>query len=138
MLFQKLDRFEEPIPLFRGNEGQFRAHLRNLVLDRLDPSQALYAIRSPRPAQKFRDQHAPPQKAGKGQYSLAVCSFERKFRSPRPNLQGFGVIQHLGIDCKSTETQGQPRKGGANQRRHGFCKRSRLAGRRSARRGSSR
>jgi hypothetical protein len=50
MLFQKLGRFEEPIPLFRGNEGQFRARLRNLFLDRLDPSQALDAIRSPCPA----------------------------------------------------------------------------------------
>jgi hypothetical protein len=34
--------------------------LDNLVLDRLDPSHALNAIRSPRTPQEFRDQQAPP------------------------------------------------------------------------------
>jgi hypothetical protein len=62
VLLQKLGRLKHPIPLFGGDVGQFRTRLRNLVLDRLDLSRALDAIRSPRPPQKLRDQNPTPQK----------------------------------------------------------------------------
>jgi hypothetical protein len=93
--------------------------LRNLVLDRLDPSHALNAIRSPRPPQKLGNQHCTPQKPGQSQNAIPIGGLECKFRSPLPDLQSFCVVQHLKADCKSTETQEQRRKQQTNQRRHG-------------------
>lgn len=95
VLLQELGRLKHPIPLFGGDVGQFRTRLGDLVLDRLDPSRALDAIRSPRPPQKLGDQNPAPQKTRQSQHALAVGGFERKLRSPRPNLQGFGVVEHL-------------------------------------------
>src|SRR5882762_6181055 len=95
MLLQKLRWLEDSLPLLRRDEGQFRARLRNLVLDRLDPSHALYAVRSPGPPQKLRDQPPAPKKTRQGQDPVTVRCLQRKLRRSRSHLQGLGVIEHL-------------------------------------------
>lgn len=94
-LFEKLFRLPHAVPLFGGNEYQ----LRSVVLDVFDSglklSHALDAIRSPRPAQEFKDKRALRQEARQRETSRAIRRLQRKIGSRGSKFERIGAIRHL-------------------------------------------
>src|SRR5215469_10685952 len=110
ILLQELHRLEDAIAFFRRDVGQLRSRLLDLTLDRLDPSHALDAIRSPRAAQELQDERRTLQKARQRQNSVAICRVQRKLWRPRAYFQSLRMIEHLFTDCKTHQKLSQPAK----------------------------
>ena len=108
MFLQIFRRLEHPVPFFRRDKRQLGAACPNRFLDRLDPSHALNAVRSPRPPQEFQNQRPPPQESRKCQDAIPVRCLQRKLRRTHTHFQGFRVIEHLVTDCKTSANSGQP------------------------------
>src|SRR5216684_1325275 len=72
MFLQEFSRPPHAVPLFGGDERQLCSCRFNVRSPRLEPSQALHAVRSPCAAQKLEDQRALCEQTAESECGLAI------------------------------------------------------------------